>query len=210
MLTMTLEGLLLGLPKRPDGGRLQYRCAWRGSSDLAHRCGRVPLFYLYQRSQEYCGRSQHYRPVLRRRPRDASETGDPVRRRELPADRGAGTGPFDLSQGEDYSGAPTACRGAGSRPYHPLGIMLHSLDAPGIVKDSTGMAGAREGARHRADWLSRIDLAGEGMRVEGVGVVGGGDPHVDSVVRTRVRAVGLAPRRCCRVVRGFEPRSGPQ
>ena len=60
--------------------------------------------------------------------------------------------------------------------------MLHSLNAPGIVKDGTGMAGAREGARHRADWLSRIDLAGEGVRVEAVDAVGGGDPHVDSLI----------------------------
>ena len=118
MLTMTLEGLLLGLPKRPDGGRLQYRCAWRGSSDLAHRCRRVPLFIctnVAKNSADDRGITDQYSGG----DREASETGDPVRRRELPADRGAGTGPFDLSQGEDYSGAPTACRGAGLRPYNP-------------------------------------------------------------------------------------------
>jgi hypothetical protein len=73
-------------------------------------------------------------------------------------------------------------------------MMLHSLNAPRIVKDGTGMAGAREGARHRADWLSRIDLGGAGVRVEAVDAVGGGDPHVDSVigVRTLVRPVGLS------------------
>ena len=160
ILTMTFEGLLLGLPKRPDGGRL-------------------PCRY-------------------------------PVRRRELPADRGTGTGgAFDLSQGEDYSGAPTACR-AGLRPYHPPSHSVAFAQRAAYCQGWYGDGRAREGARHRADWLSRIDLAGAGVRVEAVDAVGGGDLHVDSVVRTRVRPVGLAPRRCCRVVRGFEPRSGPQ
>jgi hypothetical protein len=44
ILTMTFEGLLFGLPKRPDGGPFTVQMAGHGSSDLVHRCGRVPLF----------------------------------------------------------------------------------------------------------------------------------------------------------------------
>ncbi len=54
--------------------------------------GRVPLF-ICTNVAKIVWRSRHYRPVLQRRPRDASETGDPVRSRELPGDRSAGTGP---------------------------------------------------------------------------------------------------------------------
>jgi len=209
MLTMTLEGLLLGLPKRPDGGRLQYRCAWRGSSDLAHRCRRVPLFICTNVAKN----SADDRGIT-----DQYSGGDREMRPKQEILFGVGScQPIEVL-GLDPSIFPRVKitrerrRLAAALDYvHiiPLRIMLQSLNAPRIVKDGTGMAGARDGARHRADWPSRIDLAGAGVRVEAVDAVGGGDPHVDSVVRTRVRPVGLAPGRCC-IVRGFEPRSGPQ
>ena len=44
MLTMTLMDFSLACQIGRTAARLPCRCAWRGSSDLAHRCGRVPLF----------------------------------------------------------------------------------------------------------------------------------------------------------------------
>lgn len=210
MLTMTLEGLLLGLPKRPDGGRLQYRCAWRGSSDLAHRCRRVPLFICTNVAKN----SADDRGIT-----DQYSGGDREMRPKQEILFGVGScQPIEVL-GLDPSIFPRVKITRERRrlaaaldcvhiipPLHNVAFAQRAAYCQGWYGDGR----AREGARHRADWLSRIDLAGAGVRVEAVDAVGGGDPHVESVVRTRVGPVGLAPRRCCRVVRGFEPRSGPQ
>lgn len=184
---------------------LPCRCAWRGSSDLAHRCGRVPLFIctnVAKNSLDDRGITGQYSGGDREmRPKQEILFGvGSCRAIEVPRLEPSIFPRVKITRERRRLAAALDC-------VHtiPLRIMLHSLNAPRIVKDGTGMAGAREGARHRADWLSRIDLAGPTVRVKAVDAVGGRDPHVDRVVRTRVRPVGLAPRRCCRVVRGFEP-----
>ena len=141
MLTMTLEGLLLGLPKRPDGGRLQYRCAWRGSSDLAHRCRRVPLFICTNVAKN----SADDRGIT-----DQYSGGDREMRPKQEILSGVGSCRAIEVMGLEPSIFPRVKitrerrRLAAALDYvHiiPLRIMLQSLNAPRIVKDGTGMAG---------------------------------------------------------------------
>lgn len=98
---------------------LPCRCAWRGSSDLAHRCGRVPLFIctnVAKNSLDDRGITGQYSGGDREmRPKQEILFGvGSCRAIEVP-----GLEPSIFPRSEDYSGAPTACRGAGLRPYHP-------------------------------------------------------------------------------------------
>jgi hypothetical protein len=144
--------------------------------------GRVPLFVctnVAKNSLDDRGITDQYSGG----DREASETGDPVRSREWRAIEVLGLDPSIFPRVKITRERRRLAAALDCVHIIPLCIMLHSLNAPRIVKDGTGMAGARKGAGHRADWLSPIELAGAGVRVETVDAVGGG--NVDSVIGVR-------------------------